>query len=135
MKTITLCTIAVVLSAGLCFTASGFAGVADKGPDTMTLATTIDKAKKPKPAVFPHAKHQEELTCGTCHHSKDADGNKIDYVDGQKIEKCELCHNKAAGMPKKINSFKNAAHVKCKGCHKSKDKKLAKCSVCHPKKK
>ncbi len=132
MKKFTLIAAALVL--GLCFTGTSFAN-ADKGPAEMTLESTIDKAKKAKPAIFPHAKHQETLTCGDCHHSKDADGKKVDYVEGQKIEKCESCHNKAAGMPKKLTTFKEAAHANCKTCHKAKDKALAKCTVCHPKKK
>jgi len=134
MKKVTLLAMAAALAIGLCFTGVGFADT-DKGPADMTLESTIDKAKKAKPAIFPHAKHQEKLTCGDCHHSKDADGKQVAYVDGQKIEKCESCHNKAAGMPKKLTTFKEAGHANCKTCHKAKDKKLAKCTVCHPKKK
>lgn len=134
MKKVTLVAAATALIFGLCFTGMSFAE-ADKGPADMVLESTIDKAKKAKPAIFPHGKHQETLTCGDCHHSKDADGKKVDYVDGQKIEKCESCHNKAAGMPAKLTTFKEAAHANCKACHKAKDKALAKCTVCHPKKK
>jgi hypothetical protein len=134
MKKVTLYVTAATLVLGLCFTGASFANV-DKGPAEMTLESTIDKAKKAKPAIFPHANHQERLTCGDCHHSKDADGKQIAYVEGQKIEKCESCHNKAAGMPKKLTTYKNAAHASCKACHKKTDKKLAKCSTCHPKKK
>ena len=134
MKRIAKYTMAAALGAGLCFTTLGFAD-GDKGPATITLVTTIDKAKKQKPAFFPHAEHQQRLTCGTCHHSKDAEGKRVDYVEGQKIEKCESCHNKTAGMPRKINTFKNAAHETCRKCHKSTHKKLAKCSVCHSRKK
>ncbi len=104
---------------------------ADKGPAEITLESTIDPAKKPKPSIFPHAEHQSRLECGECHHGKDADGKKVAYVDGQEIGKCESCHNKAAGMPKEVESFKNAAHAQCKDCHAAKDKALAKCSVCH----
>ncbi|MEN8200729.1 MAG: cytochrome c3 family protein [Thermodesulfobacteriota bacterium] len=136
MKKVTLYAAAAALVLGLCFTGTAFAE-ADKGPAEMTLESTIDPAKKPKPAVFPHAKHQETLTCADCHHSKDADGKQVAYVDGQKIEKCESCHNKAAGIDKakKLSTFKEAAHANCKACHKEKDKALAKCTVCHPKKK
>ena len=38
-------------------------GIADNGPADMTLQAEKDKAKKPKPAVFPHAQHQETITC------------------------------------------------------------------------
>jgi len=132
MKKVTLIAAALIL--GLCFAGTSFAE-ADKGPADITLESTIDKAKKAKSAIFPHAKHQETLTCGDCHHSKDAAGKQVAYVDGQKVEKCESCHNKAAGMPKKLTTFKEAAHANCKACHKKTDKKLAKCTVCHPKKK
>lgn len=133
MKKGAIFAVATAMVLGLCFT--GAAMAEDKGPAEMTLESTIDKAKKPKPALFPHAKHQETLTCADCHHGKDADGKKVEYTEGMKIEKCESCHNKAAGMPKKLTTFKEAAHKNCKGCHKEKDKKLAKCDVCHPKKK
>lgn len=113
----------------------GIATASDKGPADMVLESTIDKAKKPKPAIFPHAAHQERLECGECHHSKDADGKQVAYVEGQKIEKCESCHNSSnESMPKKLATYKGAAHEQCKGCHAKNDKALAKCSVCHPKK-
>ncbi len=134
MKKVTLIAAATALVLGLCFTGASFA-TDDKGPADITLESTIDKAKKAKPAIFPHAKHQETLTCADCHHSKDADGKMVAYVEGQKIEKCESCHNKAAGMPAKLTTFKEAAHANCKTCHKKESKDLAKCAVCHPKKK
>ena len=105
----------------------------DKGPAEITLESTIDKATKPKPAVFPHAKHQESLKCAECHHSKDADGKQVAYVEGQEIAKCESCHNKAAGMPAGLQTFKDAAHKNCKDCHKAKGAPT-KCDACHPKK-
>ena len=134
MKRIVLYAVSTALVLGLAFTGTSFAND-DKGPAEMTLTSTVNPAKKAKPALFPHAKHQERLKCAECHHSKDADGKQVAYVEGQKIEKCESCHNKAAGMPKKLTTFKEAAHANCKACHKKTDKKLAKCGVCHPKKK
>jgi len=134
MKKIALYAVSTALVMGLAFTGASFAND-DKGPADMTLTSTIDAAKKAKPAIFPHGEHQGRLECGECHHSKDADGKQVPYVAGQKIEKCESCHNKAAGMPKKLTTFKEAAHAKCKACHKKNDKKLAKCTTCHPKKK
>ena len=98
-----------------------------------------DKAKKPKPAVFPHAKHQEVAKCADCHHSA-KDGKQIPYEEGQEVGKCEDCHYKGSEMPKKLDSFKGAAHVNCKDCHKKvvEEKpelaeKFAKCMPCHPK--
>ncbi|WP_457574308.1 cytochrome c3 family protein [Desulfolithobacter sp.] len=115
---------------------SGLSMAQDKGPAEMTLKSTIDGAKKPKPAHFPHAEHQKRLECGECHHTKGADGKQVPYSEGMKIQKCESCHNKGAGMPKGLQTFKDVGHKNCKGCHKSTGKKeLTKCSTCHPKKK
>ncbi|MFZ5766377.1 MAG: cytochrome c3 family protein [Thermodesulfobacteriota bacterium] len=106
--------------------------MADNGPADITLQATIDAAPKPKPAVFPHKKHQDAgLACGECHHGKGADGKKTDYTDGMKIEKCESCHNKAAGLPKEVATFKDAAHTNCKGCHQTMGKGPTKCAECH----
>ncbi len=108
----------------------------DTGPAEMTLLSTTDGAKKPKPAVFPHAEHQSRLKCGECHHTKGPDGKQVAYTEGMKIQKCEVCHNKTDGMPKGLDSLKKIGHKKCKGCHKkSGNKKLTKCGTCHPKKK
>ncbi len=118
-----------------------FAGIviADNGPAEMTLQAEKDKASKPKPAVFPHAKHQEIAECGDCHHGA-ADGKQVPYEEGQEIGKCESYHFSGNGMDKKIETFKNAAHVNCKDCHKEvvsskpelKDK-FKGCLPCHPK--
>jgi hypothetical protein len=112
---------------------------ADKGPAEMVLKSTVDPAKKAKLAFFPHATHQETFDCATCHHSKDDAGKQVAYTEGQKIEKCDVCHNtKAAGMDKKLNTFKGAAHARCKTCHKAlkkegKDAGPTKCGGCHKK--
>jgi hypothetical protein len=125
---------AVVLAIALAFTfGSVYAG--DKGPAEMVLKT--EASKKPKPAFFPHAKHQEANTCADCHHSKDADGKQAAYAEGQKVEKCATCHN--ADMANvKLNSFKKAAHGRCKACHKEQNaagntKAPTKCTGCHKK--
>ena len=126
----------LLLYAGLllCTGAAAVAGVAvaaDKGPAEITLQSTIDPATTPKPSQFPHAAHQGRMECKVCHHSKGPDGKKIEYVEGQKIEKCESCHNSKAGMPEKLSTFKNAAHALCQDCHKKTKPELAKCGVCH----
>ena len=119
MKKTLICGVALAFFCTVGFAAIGVAE--DKGPAEITLETTIDKAKKAKPAFFPHAKHQETLKCGDCHHSKGADGKQIAYAEGQKIEKCESCHNTGAGMTnEKLDTFKEAAHANCKECHKKK---------------
>lgn len=140
----------LVCSLSICFSAVLLcAAEVDKGPADLVLETVKDKAKKPKPALFPHAKHQETITCGECHHGGKP-GAKTDYVEGMKIEKCESCHFKGSGMPSKkdkaknivkLNSFKDAAHQNCKTCHKKVKaekpefkKKWKKCLPCHVKK-
>ncbi|MCL2458351.1 MAG: cytochrome c family protein [Desulfobulbus sp.] len=110
---------------------AGLAMAEDKGPAEMTLTSTVDPAPTPKPAQFPHAVHQGRMECATCHHGKDASGKQAAFHEGQKIEKCESCHNSKAGMPDKVNSFKNAAHALCKECHTKTKPELAKCTVCH----
>jgi hypothetical protein len=129
--------ICVFVAACLCF-----AGIslANNGPAEMVLQAETDKAKKPKPAVFPHAKHQEIAKCADCHHSA-KDGKQVAYAEGQEIQKCETCHFKASGMEKKIATFKGAAHKNCKACHKKTAKakpelaaKFKGCLPCHPKK-
>jgi hypothetical protein len=131
MKKFLVFVVALALSLGFAITA-GVAG--DTGPEEMVLKT----AEAKKPALFPHAKHQqmEGVTCATCHHSKGDDGKQAAYEEGQKIEKCVTCHN-ADMANEKLNSFKGAAHGLCQTCHK--EKKAAgmaaptKCSGCHPK--
>lgn len=114
-------------------------GIADKGPADMILQAEKDKSKKPKPAVFPHAKHQETISCAECHHTA-KDGKQVAYSEGMEIQKCETCHFKGSGLPKKLETFKGAAHVNCKSCHKEvvaakpelKDE-FKGCLPCHPK--
>ena len=146
--------IAVISCVSLGFVAMTTAKDQGDGPEKMTLKTTKDKAKKAKIVKdFPHKKHQEALKndCGVCHHSKDKDNKQTPYVKGMKIEKCETCHFKGSGMPskkdkakkiKKLDTFKDAAHVNCKSCHKKMKKekpelkkKWKKCLPCHIKKK
>lgn len=133
-KSLSLCLI--VLAA--VFVISGLSFASDKGDAEYVLKSTVDPASKTKLAFFPHAKHQAKFDCATCHHGKDADGKQVAYTDGMKIEKCESCHNKAAGMPKGLETFKKAAHKLCKTCHKSMKKEgkatgPTKCNGCHRK--
>ena len=130
MKKTVMYAAAFALALGLGFTANGMA--ADKGPAEIILKSTIDAAATPKPATFPHAKHQAKLACKDCHHSKDAAGKQVPYVEGQKNEKCETCHNKKAGMTNaKVATFKDAAHTRCKGCHTEMKVGPTKCPDCH----
>ena len=56
----------VLLFVATCFCIAGISIAADKGPADMVLQAEKDKAKKPKPAVFPHAAHQYQWTATTC---------------------------------------------------------------------
>ena len=131
MKKVLVC--AVLLVVGGLFGLASQMLAADKGPAELTLQSTMDPAKTPKPATFPHGAHQARLECKTCHHGKGTDGKRIPYHDGQKIEKCETCHNSKASMPAKVNTFKNAAHALCQECHRKNKVELVKCTVCHTK--
>lgn len=121
----------------------------DKGPADMTLTT---KAAK-KPSLFPHAKHQESISCAECHHLM-VDKKQAPFTEGAEIAKCQSCHNSdvlggvkvtVPGLkkPLKLDTYKGAGHGNCLACHKSmaakdsdlKARKIDKCSACHPKKK
>ncbi len=120
--------------------------IADKheGPETIVLKTTKDVAKKPRTVNFTHRAHQERLKndCSVCHHTKGDDGKQGPYVEGQE-KKCETCHYKGSGMANaKVETFKKAAHARCKACHKKAKKenpelktKWKKCLPCHESKK
>jgi nitrate/TMAO reductase-like tetraheme cytochrome c subunit len=137
---------ALVCGTAAVFLLCGLAGASfaeDKGPETITMTAT--GSAKPKPATFPHLKHQETLKCADCHHGM-ADGKQVPYTEGMKIEKCESCHNteKLAGKTKgalKLDTLKGAGHGNCLECHKEmvakdpalKEKGLDKCTTCHTK--
>jgi len=94
------------------------------GPSDITLQTESAR----KPADFPHRQHQEAYSCTACHHAKD--GIMV-------IDKCASCHTKDISNAE-LNSYKKAAHILCKDCHKKvndegKDAPI-KCSGCHTKK-
>lgn len=119
-----------------CFSSSG-TGVTfadnNKGPDQVVIQSSMDTEKVAKPAYLPHRTHQW-LECDGCHHGKGPGGKMVEYVAGQKIEKCETCHNSKAGMPEMITTLKRASHMLCMECHLHQDKNLARCGVCHNKK-
>lgn len=138
---------AVIGFIGLLLCASSQVYAQEKGPADITLQT----AEAKKPAVFPHAIHQEAYDCSTCHHGM-ADGKKVPYKAGDTIAKCNSCHNSdvLAGVsytPEgekkalKLDTLKGAGHGRCLACHKAikaqdpAKKALASCKTCHPKKK
>ncbi len=140
---------AVVVASAMAFFCGGVVmsmADVDKGPPEITMENPDSKAKKPKPAIFPHAKHQERIKCGECHHGKDDAGKQVAYKEGQKNEKCITCHtgDMLKDGPNKVkgkSALQRAGHGNCQKCHKQvakedeKKKKLKKCTTCHPKKK
>lgn len=134
----------LIYSFAALFLVCGFSSISfssEKGPADLKLVSS-DASKKP-PAVFPHAKHQETLKCGECHHGS-KDGKQEPYAEGMEIKKCESCHNSKdlAGKTKgklKLDTFKGAGHGNCLECHKAvakadaSKKKLKSCKTCHVK--
>lgn len=92
------------------------------GPADFILKT--ERARKP--AQFPHRQHQETYCCTVCHHVKG---------ETMVIEKCASCHTKDMNNAN-VNSFKKAAHMLCKECHKRVNLEgrdaPTNCGGCHP---
>lgn len=106
--------------------------LSERGPAVIKMQT----ARKKKPALFPHRKHQDMFDCEVCHHGMDAEGNQTPYTAGMAIQHCVTCHNPKMEN-KKLNNLMQASHARCKGCHKKMvaDGEAAgpigKCSGCH----
>lgn len=128
---LTLCCTSI--AAGLTLADEDKGSLNSKGPDQVVIQAIMDAEKVAKPAYLPHRDHQW-LECEGCHHGKGPDDKMAEYSIGQKIEKCEACHNSKAGMPERLATLKRAGHVLCMECHLQQDKDLAKCGVCHNKK-
>ena len=107
----------IIFGAAIAFLCvAGFAGVGmteeevDKGPADITLE--VPNSEKPKPAVFPHAAHQERnIECDTCHKSEFYKPKAWTKDDGHGL--CQECH-------KAVEDAERA-------------KELKKCTTCHPK--
>ena len=102
------------------------------GPAVIKMQTS----RKRKPAQFPHRKHQEMYGCANCHHGMDSEGKQVPYSEGMEIQHCVTCHNLKMEN-KKLNNLMQAAHARCKGCHKKvvqesgKAGPIGKCRGCH----
>jgi cytochrome c553 len=120
---VTALTLSLALAVSMSF-------ASDPGPAEITL-----NADGKKPAKFPHKEHQDRLKdCGACHH-KDADGKQTPIAEGDKVVKCDSCHN-ADFANEKLRKWKDVGHGLCKACH-TKEKAAGaptKCGACHPKK-
>jgi hypothetical protein len=103
-----------------------------RGPAVIKMQT----ARKKKPALFPHRKHQGMYDCAECHHGMDSEGKQLPYIDGMVIQHCVTCHNPTMEN-KQLGSLMKAAHARCKGCHKKVVAEsgtagpIGKCSGCH----
>ncbi len=126
--------VVAVFTLSLAFAISMSFASDDKGAAEITL--NVDGTK---PAVFPHAAHQEKLgDCGACHHWVDKDGVRNPCDDGSPkdyFQKCDSCHN-ADFANEKLRTWKDIGHGLCKKCHtEMKDQGApTKCGACHPKK-
>ena len=119
--------------------------------DVIEMNNTEAFAKHKKGlCVFTHKKHSTAapdgygVTCGECHHDKD--GKALELKEGDAVQGCMECHDKAEkpkkpkGMAKaewkemQLEYYYGAMHANCIGCHKEKDAGPKKCAECHPKK-
>ena len=66
----------------------------------------------------------------------DSEGKQVSYTEGMEIQHCVTCHNLKMEN-KKLNSLMQAAHTRCKGCHKKVVEEsgtagpIGKCRGCH----
>ena len=98
--------------------------------------------------IFNHQTHYTAapdgygLACGECHH--DASGNPLELQEGDAVQGCMACHDKA-GKPKKpsemskeawdemqLEYYYGAIHANCINCHKAGGAGPVKCADCHP---
>ncbi len=95
-----------------------------EAPDYFIIDRLVDLYT---PVVFPHKLHagmsELDVGCARCHH----------YSEGDKIPKCETCHDKASNQDNlEQPGLKGAYHRQCLGCHREWSHETQ-CSVCHPK--
>jgi len=83
----------------------------DKGPAEITLTTKDAK----KPAMFPHAKHQERMQCDECHKNANFAAAADAWTKDAGHALCKDCH-KANNGPTKCNDCHIKAQKKMEGC-------------------
>ncbi len=99
------------------------------------------------PTNFNHDQHMDQFSCDVCHHSKNSDGTKGPYIEGEE-QTCVTCHNPEdmsddiVKGTEKLNTYRGAAHTLCVGCHYTMlreakpsgptKKGNGKCLACHP---
>ena len=113
--------------------------------DNRPIETILQTANIP--TNFNHDKHMEQFSCDVCHHSKNSDGTKGPYIEGEE-QTCVTCHNSKdmsdslVKGSEQLNSYRGAAHTLCVGCHYTllreakpsgpTKKGNGKCLACHP---
>ncbi len=137
--------ISAVLGVVLVFSA-GYAN--EQVPDRTAMNSKVYGQHTKSLVTFTHKKHNVDykIACAECHHVY-KDGKSI-WEEGDKVEKCGVCHSKdkpsreerkeLSGAEKIKGYHYEAIHENCKGCHKDlkregKPTGPIACSKCHPK--
>jgi hypothetical protein len=121
-----------------------------KASDVIEMKNTdAFSAHKQGIVMFTHKKHTAAapdgygIACGECHHDKD--GKPLALKEGDAVQGCMKCHDKAdkpkkpEGMSKQnwdamqLEYYYGAIHANCIDCHKTGGKGPVKCAECHPK--
>ena len=154
---------ALILGVAILFVSAAIHAASTPVPDVIPLNDQSYEKHKKGIVQFEHKKHWEAYSeqykdlypskCGECHH--DEKGKPLtELQEGQKVDKCIVCHKTPSEAPKgkkakkklskkeKIKEYHaEALHANCKGCHKKFNKKYkpkkapTTCTKCHPKKK
>ena len=114
--------------------------------DNILMNCSEYKAHHKKIVVFPHLKHTKifNVSCGECHHHDNGEAIE-DLKIGDDVGNCIECHSIPAYVTGKsyeeqLEYHTNTLHLKCKECHRRKNKKRAaasgikapvKCYGCH----
>ena len=138
--------VAVVVALSMFLGFGGSDSVASE--DTRPVDSILKTANIP--TNFNHEQHQELFECADCHHSRNSDGTKGPYIEGEE-QNCVTCHNSKdmadsiVRGENKLNTLEGIGHASCVGCHYKilKEGKVSgpttrsngKCIACHPAKK
>ena len=141
---ISITCVAVVSAVAMFFGLTGTESNASE-EDNRPIESILQKANIP--TNFNHDKHMEQFECDVCHHSKNSDGTKGPYIEGEE-QTCVTCHNSTEMADsvirgtEQLNSYRGAAHTLCVGCHYKllraakpagpTKKGNGKCIACHP---
>jgi hypothetical protein len=163
-KRLLLMLTAAALGMVFLFTLAYAAEQKQEPPDTITMNSKVYAKQKKKKLVSPfsHKKHADKpdkegygIACTDCHHRFEEGKKENLWKEGEKVDKCDVCHKEAKPPKKKKGEKKKtltpeeklelikkyhqkAIHANCQGCHKDLKKKKEKtgptaCKDCHPK--